>query len=368
MEGDAKSVVTQADIDAQAIIVGGLRKLWGDDLQIIGEEDEGATTLNYNDLNPDLLKDSNEIVDEEIPINELALFVDPLDGTREFVEGRLENVACLIGITRHSRPIAGVVGIPFPDGSTESDVIIRHAVADQESSAKWSSVSSGVSSDSTTITILTGDSKNEILSRAVSNAVECAKDLSDKCPNHLIVGGTAAKLHRVASAFNPSIAILHFVTELWDTAAPGALLECQGGKITDMFGAPLVHNADRPFGNIFGVVASNKGCCKLHDELCSRMRADVPSINSVFNKWMNETVSVPQAVDIARDPDGIPLSTSYIQEKLLKSHHGRALKGYSSPESGAVRDSICEGVNLLLNWGDMKDEDGDVPSSVFYKR
>ena len=40
-EGDnIKSVVTQADIDAQAKIVGGLRCTWGTDLNIIGEEDD----------------------------------------------------------------------------------------------------------------------------------------------------------------------------------------------------------------------------------------------------------------------------------------------------------------------------------------
>ena len=61
--------------------------------------------------------------------------MDPLDGTREFVEGRLQNVACLIGIARNNRPITGVIGLPFPEGSTESDIRIHYAIADEPNSA-----------------------------------------------------------------------------------------------------------------------------------------------------------------------------------------------------------------------------------------
>ena len=86
--GDARSVVTQADVDAQAAIVGGLRRTWGVSLRIIGEEDEAEArpTMDGPHLKLDLM-DGTSIVDEEIPIDELALFVDPLDADR--VDGDL---------------------------------------------------------------------------------------------------------------------------------------------------------------------------------------------------------------------------------------------------------------------------------------
>jgi 3'-phosphoadenosine 5'-phosphosulfate (PAPS) 3'-phosphatase len=46
-------------------------------------------------------------------IDEIIIFIDPMDGTREFVEGRIHNVQCLIGITLNGRPVAGAMGMPM---------------------------------------------------------------------------------------------------------------------------------------------------------------------------------------------------------------------------------------------------------------
>jgi len=290
--GEIKSVVTQADFDAQARIIGGLRQTWGDDLRMIGEEDEDdapPTTTLVGDglLDRTLLLDSfsEKLLDEEIPINELALFIDPLDGTREFVEGRLENVACLIGITRNSRPIAGVIGLPFPEGSQNKPVRVYYAIGDQLGNAGSWPVQiddevdmPSVSTD--TITILTGDSRDPVL----INATNHAKSLAGN-PNHLLIGGTAAKLRIVATQPN-SLAILHFKTQLWDTCAPQALIESNGGKVTDLFGSPLDHSPDRLVGNILGVVASSgePEVTRIHDELCATTQADPMSVQRFFNK------------------------------------------------------------------------------------
>ena len=42
--GDPKSVLTEADLCAQAAIVGSLRKEWGASLRIVGEEDGSNLT------------------------------------------------------------------------------------------------------------------------------------------------------------------------------------------------------------------------------------------------------------------------------------------------------------------------------------
>ena len=52
---------------------------------------------------------------------DVAVFVDPLDGTREFGEGRLVNVQSLVGISVRGRAMAGAIGLPFPTGTNAED-------------------------------------------------------------------------------------------------------------------------------------------------------------------------------------------------------------------------------------------------------
>eukprot|EP00934_Nitzschia_sp_Nitz4_P006016 Nitzschia sp. Nitz4//scaffold131_size63436//25536//27848//NITZ4_006272-RA/size63436-processed-gene-0.116-mRNA-1//-1//CDS//3329535259//6006//frame0 len=368
--GDIKSVVTQADIDAQARIVGGLRLAWGDDLKIIGEEDENEAKPNFEGgaFRKDILTDSG-LLDEQIPLEDLALFVDPLDGTREFVEGRLQNVGCLIGIARKCRPIAGVIGVPFPGGSVDEPPRIHYAIADQLGSAGSWPIPAYKRTDvvsSSGLTILTGDSKDQ----GLKNATEFAKSMVAGS-THQVVGGTAAKLGIVATHPN-TIAILHPKTELWDTCAPQSLMESQGGKVTDLFGAPLDHDPNRPFGNIFGVVASSgePAVAALHDKICAHMRTSTEYVRTIFKKWMGEQdLSVPQAMDIARDLNGIPFSVEQIEQIALEGQNiGEAkLKSYSVPESSAWRGLMSNGCRYYLDWEE-KGDHRNLPASLFYKR
>ena len=333
---EIRSVVTQADIDAQNVILKGLRNTWGSTtLRIIGEEDEqqddDGTTPAL--LRKDLLKD---IKDEELNLDDLSIFVDPLDGTREFVEGRLENVACLIGIAKNNRAIAGVVGLPFPKND---DILIHYSIGDHGLNGIWPSKKPSQEIDDDSITIYTGDSNNPIL----LNATKCAMSLSSNT-KHEIIGGTASKLIQVATQSKDSMAVLHFKTELWDTCPLESLLHSKQGKITDLFGAKLVYDSNRNFGNVFGVVASSAGCSRLHDELCESMRKDHQSVHAIFKGYLGDEIPpLPQAMDIARDLDGIPLSTSYIQALFSTDNK---LKGYSIPEKDAWRGMMSTGMSI----------------------
>ena len=55
---------------------------------------------------------------------------------------------------------------------------------------------------------------------------------------------------------------MHFGTSLWDTCAPEAIVRACGGKVTDLYGAPLMHYEDSPAGliNQLGVVGSSERC------------------------------------------------------------------------------------------------------------
>ncbi len=78
---------------------------FGQDLAIVGEEDMAtddirpppsmARRCEYTTLDPHYQLPLDL---EMLELSHTTVFIDPLDGTREFVEGRLDAVQCLIGI------------------------------------------------------------------------------------------------------------------------------------------------------------------------------------------------------------------------------------------------------------------------------
>lgn len=110
---------TQADRSAQQCIIASLTKQYSN-LKIIGEEGE---------------QDSSEIVPPEFIVetfdqkflaefkcpeqykniteSDLVVWVDPLDGTSEYVHGFLEHVTVLIGISFRESAIGGIIHQPY---------------------------------------------------------------------------------------------------------------------------------------------------------------------------------------------------------------------------------------------------------------
>jgi len=123
---DEKSVATVADLRAQRIIIQELRLLYPG-LVIVGEEEDDGTIPGDDDH--DLYKKENisehpflksncitsSIAPKTInlPIDHVVVYIDPLDGTHEFVEARTSNVQTLIGISVYGTPLAGIMGLPF---------------------------------------------------------------------------------------------------------------------------------------------------------------------------------------------------------------------------------------------------------------
>ena len=110
---------TIADRLAQRCIVENLREEYGSQLRVVGEEGDLESEENDDII---ISKPMDHLLDEEwsedqdlhLPISELCVWVDPLDGTKEFTEARYEFVSTLIGISRKNRPVAGVISEPYP--------------------------------------------------------------------------------------------------------------------------------------------------------------------------------------------------------------------------------------------------------------
>jgi 3'(2'), 5'-bisphosphate nucleotidase len=115
---------TEADRSSQKCIIASLSKQYKN-LKIIGEE--GTTDLlgiipdnfivNHSDQNflaqykcPESFKSIEE--------KDLVVWVDPLDGTSEYVHGFLEHVTVLIGISFRESAIGGIIHQPYYKCST----------------------------------------------------------------------------------------------------------------------------------------------------------------------------------------------------------------------------------------------------------
>ena len=404
--GDARSALTVADTAAQRVIVSSLMKHWGaTKLNVVGEEDESvgveeesALVLEEGLIDRVGLKfylpnnsddDEEEIPPEMLDMKHLVLYVDPLDGTREFVEGRLDNVQCLIGACYKGKPIMGCCGLPFPTkksstkeeeegddahGSTTTEVVYGLVGKGVGKAAMLKESGEIVSCDlpmmkrfhpgqDNVLSISSGDSSS------IKPAVELAKEVftlhlkksvggggGGATVQHQIVGASGNKILQVAYG-KSTVCVQHDKTSLWDTAAPTAILASLGGKVTDYFGDPLIYDK-MVLGNKLGVIASAPGAEEEHLLLVKAMRGDKKCLGILEKYGLNvqdDAVTTHQCVDIVRDLQGYPLPVQYFADKL----NAPDSTSYSCPESDAVRGLMSNACRIHLH-----------PSgtTAFYKR
>lgn len=357
ISNDPRSALTEADEASQKVITECLNDCWGKEIRgglikIVGEEDEGADdfvdSVSLHDMMAHFDKYNSPSIDQE-PIqrdllsqsdnthlldsiressnekNELIIFIDPMDGTREFVENRIENVQCLIGITLNGKPIAGAVGMPMIH---ENKIEIAYGIdlpSDNEQSTSSSSMSkfSGVKyfnalnplvkrssvtdtgmgdyiegeDDIKKLVILSGDSKKP----ALAMAMKCLKrdvlgSLGDSVPptRKIIAGGCGNKMlfvqrrfealserirHQEAKDLSSTIGSISLAppgSSSWDTAGPTALLLAADPNaiVTDLVGRPLVYDGVNLSNDCGVVVSAGHMATRIHREMCEKLRSD----------------------------------------------------------------------------------------------
>jgi len=304
---DPRSVLTEADGAAQRAIIGSLRAEWGNDLRIIGEEeedDDDMTTTVFAPLKRDMFEDdipSDGTIDD-IEISKITIFVDPLDGTREFVEGRLENCQVLVGIAVDGEAIAGAVGIPFPYGNNEEEddlssstntiePTIVYGVAEYEMAGILGTpLKRGTlplqehrdRSEYPTPHHATGDSTDAVMEACRYGAI-------DRFGGSTVIYGGAGNKILACALETVSCSIQHQIGGPWDLCAPEAVLRAMGGKMTDLFGDKIdIYREDYKTNrrNERGYLATppymgeKKG---FHDALVKAMR-DLPEVQDYQTK------------------------------------------------------------------------------------
>jgi len=383
-----------ADTSAQRIIVSSILGIYPT-LNIVGEEDESVEVhVDFQEeLRDDLLVgydwttrpttgsggDNPEAPPAELDMGQLVVFVDPLDGTREFVEGRLDNVQTLIGVVYKGQPIMGAIGLPFPTQHDDEDSNNSATTASTE--VVFGLVGRGIGkmmctkNENDIVKCSTMPELNQYhngdtiyISTGDSSSVTPAVDVADKIfqskggsISRQIMGATGNKLLKVACG-QTTLSLLHTKTSLWDTAAPTAILVALGGKVTDYFGEPLIYNP-KELGNRLGVVASVVGAKCEHDEIVKAFRGDKVTLSLLERFGLNcdGDTSMDQCVDITRDLDGYPLSYEYFAQKMgiISTDNTDNTESYYCPEKEAVRGLMSNACRIHLQ--PSKD-------TAFYKR
>lgn len=242
---DPRSALTEADEAAHVAIVGGLRAEWGSDLLIVGEEDgdekleSKIASRTFAPFRRDMLEDDiGETA--EIDPSEITIFVDPLDGTREFVEERLENCQVLVGIAIGGEAVAGAIGIPFPAGNLDVEPTIVYGISHVGSGLIGSPLTRGPFPLDHHIDGIkyprphhaTGDSSVPLM-------VACRETVVHKFHGSTVVYGGAGNKILGTALGEVVCSIQHKVGGPWDLCAPQAVLKAMGGQMTNLFGEEI---------------------------------------------------------------------------------------------------------------------------------
>jgi 3'(2'), 5'-bisphosphate nucleotidase len=183
-------------------------------------------------------------------------FIDPLDGTRDFIHGR-KGFAVMIGLCLGGRPRLGVVYQPHGDRLYSAAPDVGTWVVDVAGRRRLHA-SKIADLDNLRLVASASHRTPEI------DAVKAALGIADE----MNIGSVGLKLGLIALGERDLYVNPSSKSSAWDTCAPEALLVEAGGRITDLAGAPLVY--DHPeLRNERGLLASNG---VIHDQVVAKLR------------------------------------------------------------------------------------------------
>lgn len=227
-----KDPVTEADKQANALIVERLEAEFPG-VPIVAEESDPASFANFR-------------------ASERIFFVDPLDGTAEFV-ARNGQFVVMIGLVEGDRAVAGIIAAPAT-GEAWAGAVGEGAFAVGADGLPVPVAVSGTSDLGAARIVSTRSHRGPLLERTLS--LVAAREV-------VAVGSAGLKGAHVASG----IADLYIAPgrsgKRWDACAVDALLTAAGGRFSDGFGEAFDYRA-ASLSNDRGIVASNG---HLHDDV-----------------------------------------------------------------------------------------------------
>jgi 3'(2'), 5'-bisphosphate nucleotidase len=231
--------VTAADREANALLCDRLAKAFPG-LPIVAEESDAASYAGFATA-------------------EAAWFVDPLDGTREFV-ARNGEFTVMVGLAERGKAIVGVVVAPAlgrtfvgvsGEGAWELDASGLRSLVSVSACAALAEASVVVSR-----------------SRATGGLVKVIDAMGPRTTSRC--GSSGLKGALIAVGEHDVYLQTGRAGLLWDACATDALVQAAGGRCTDAEGNPFDYAAE-DLVNRRGLVATNG---RLHDAVLEKLRAE----------------------------------------------------------------------------------------------
>lgn len=245
--------VTQADLQAQQVIEGSLHHHFPS-LRIIGEEDiDPSDFLVVSSVNRNLLADKTAEKSEFsalVPIEDVTIYIDPLDATAEFVLGNKQSPATLIGIALKNVAYGGVMHQPFEGTGQGRTLWAMQGFGcgdDMEVKEKNILHTRTLSARTESVLVTTRSHSTGVTEDAIK---KLAMDTT------LRVGGAGYKVLLLIDGTADVYCYPTPGTKKWDTCAPEAILNYLGGKMTDSEGNDIDYANTEELHNKKGVFAA----------------------------------------------------------------------------------------------------------------
>ena len=235
--------VTKADLEVNEIIIKKLNE-------------------KYKNVNWGILSEENAKLDsfKKIENKDWLWVLDPLDGTRDFIQGS-GNYAMHLALNYKNKPFIGVVLIPeknqlwISDGSTVWSETREGEINKIETKGKSCLKEMTV--------VMSKNHTNQILHDLIKK-IEFKKVIS--------MGSVGCKIASLLSGISDIYISLSLpgksAPKDWDFAAPEALIKAAGGKITKLNNEKLFYNNDK-FEQRGLIVATNSA--ESHKEICNEI-------------------------------------------------------------------------------------------------
>jgi 3'(2'), 5'-bisphosphate nucleotidase len=226
--------VTEADKASNKFITERLKELFPNDGILAEESKDDLSRLN----------------------RERVWLVDPMDGTREFID-KVGQFAVMIGLSEGKRPVLGVVYQPTTD-TLYTAVAGGGAYVTRNGQREPMQVAH------------TQDIRQMRLVVSRSHRAQLVDDMKEVLGIQKEVSSGSVGLKVGLLAEDRCDLYLHpnSKTKEWDTCAPEIILREAGGIMTDCWGEPLKYNKKNVY-NDKGFVASND---RHHNEIIDRIR------------------------------------------------------------------------------------------------
>ncbi|KAF6203246.1 hypothetical protein GE061_003664, partial [Apolygus lucorum] len=208
---------------------------------VISEEKEGekkCSNLPTFELDD---KAFGDLPDEEVLAADVAVWIDPLDATKEYTEKKYEYVTTMVCVSYQGKPVIGVIHKPFSE----------------EPKTYWTWLNKGMSQNLKDVSESTGDNSHNVLV-SISHAGRVAKLIEP------IFGSTAKLVAAAGSGYKTlevavgnATAYIHSTDiSKWDICAGDAILTATGGHFSSLQGNPIDYSSNSPSLHTSGILAA----------------------------------------------------------------------------------------------------------------